>query len=304
MSTYPTLAPWAELFRSGNSVTGIFGVVLGSILASQGLPTGDFAIITALHCLSVMTFMFSWNALNDYMDIEIDRINRPDRPLPSGEISEVAARRGIVSAAVLSTSFLILAAYVSHSGEIGLDGWLPSLAIWMIALILLFNYESSSKLSFRMKDKGLPGNLAISMSVGLVIIFGAASVSDPMNQRAWSVFIVGFLYNLSREIVKDIEDMDGDKGRETYAMRVGEERASTIAALVLIAALAAMLAPFSPILHIFTDWHVAFVIPSVITLMMVKPKLLVSEYSNAQKLIKTSMQLCLIAFLLISLIPS
>ena len=304
MSTYPTLAPWAELFRSGNSVTGIFGVVLGSILASRGLPTGDFAIITVLHCLSVMTFMFSWNALNDYMDIEIDRINRPDRPLPSGEISEVAARRGIVSAAVLSASFLIFAAYVSHSGEVGLDGWLPSLAIWMIALLLLFNYESSSKLSFRMKDKGLPGNLAISMSVGLVIIFGAASVSDPMNQRAWSVFIVGFLYNLSREIVKDIEDMDGDRGRETYAMRVGEERASTLAALVLIAALAAMLAPFSPILHVFTDWHVAFVIPSVITLMMVKPKLLASEYSNAQKLIKTSMQLCLIAFLLISLIPN
>tara|TARA_Y100000746_G_C15453499_1_gene428262 strand:- start:537 stop:1292 length:756 start_codon:yes stop_codon:yes gene_type:complete len=250
-----------------------------------------------------MTFMFSWNALNDYMDIEIDRINRPERPLPSGEISEVAARRGILSTAILSASFLIVAAYISHSGEIGLEGWLPSLAIWMIALVLLFNYESSSKLSFRMKDSGLPGNLAISMSVGLVIIFGAASVSDPLNQRAWSVFIVGFLYNFSREIVKDIEDMGGDKGRDTYAMRVGEERASALAALVLIAALAAMLAPFSPILQIFTDWHVAFVIPSVVTLMMVKPKLLASEHSNAQKLIKTSMQLCLIAFLVISLIP-
>ena len=236
MSTYPTLAPWAELFRSGNSVTGIFGVVLGSILASRGLPTGDFAIITVLHCLSVMTFMFSWNALNDYMDIEIDRINRPDRPLPSGEISEVAARRGILSTAVLSVSFLIVAAHVSHSGEIGLDGWIPSLAIWMIALLLLFNYESPSKLSFRMKDRGLPGNLAISMSVGLVIIFGAASVSDPLDKRAWSVFIVGFLYNFSREIVKDIEDMGGDKGRDTSAMRVGEERASSLAALVLIAA--------------------------------------------------------------------
>ena len=80
----PDSCPWAELFRSGNSVTSIFGVALGSILASQGLPSGDFAIITALHCLSVMTFMFSWNALNDFMDIEIDRINRPDRPLPSG----------------------------------------------------------------------------------------------------------------------------------------------------------------------------------------------------------------------------
>ena len=278
-------------------------MLLGSILASQGLPSGDFAIITVLHCLSVMTFMFSWNALNDYMDIEIDRINRPDRPLPSGEISEVAARRGILSTAILSASFLIVAAYISHSGEIGLEGWLPSLAIWMIALVLLFNYESSSKLSFRMKDSGLPGNLAISMSVGLVIIFGAASVSDPLNQRVWSVFIVGFLYNFSREIVKDIEDMGGDKGRETYAMRVGEERASALAALVLIAALAAMLAPFSPVLQIFTDWHVAFVIPSVVTLMMVKPKLLASEHGNAQKLIKMSMQLCLIAFLVISLIP-
>ena len=304
MSAHLTLAPWAALFRSGNSIMAMFGVVLGAILASQGFPTGDYAKITALHCLSVMTFMFSWNALNDYMDIEIDRINRPDRPLPSGEISEVAAKRGIASTAVLSTSFLIFAAYVSHSGDIGLDGWLPSLAIWMIALLLLFNYESSTKLSFRMKDRGLPGNLAISMSVGLVIVFGAASVSDPLNQRVWSVFIVGFLYNFSREIVKDIEDMDGDKGRETFAMRVGEERASTLAALVLIAALAAMLAPFSPVLQIFTDWHVAFLIPSVVTLMMVKPKILASEHRNAQKLIKTSMQLCLIAFLLISLIPS
>ena len=58
------------------------------------------------------------------------------------------------------------------------------------------------------------------MSVGLVIIFGAASVSDPLDQRAWAVFFVGFLYNFSREIVKDIEDMGGDKGRDTYARRV------------------------------------------------------------------------------------
>ena len=60
-----------------------------------------------------------------------------------------------------------------------------------------------------MKDKGLPGNLAISLSVGLIIIFGAAGVSDPMDERAWSVFIIGLLYNLFCEIVKDIEDLDG-----------------------------------------------------------------------------------------------
>ena len=78
---------------------GDIRVALGSILASQGLPSGDFAIITALHCLSV-TFMFSWNALNDYMDIEIDRINRPDRPLPSRRFLKLQLV-GILSTAVL-----------------------------------------------------------------------------------------------------------------------------------------------------------------------------------------------------------
>tara|TARA_B100000945_G_scaffold294904_1_gene271983 strand:- start:2304 stop:3185 length:882 start_codon:yes stop_codon:yes gene_type:complete len=293
------------LFRAGNSVTaGIFGVMLGSILASQGLPRGDFALVTVLHSLSVMTFMFSWNALNDYMDIEIDRINRPDRPLPSEDISTLSAKAGIQATGLLSASFLMVAGYVSYSGEIGLDGWLPSLAIWGIALILLFNYESSSKFSFRMKDKGLPGNFAISLSVGLVIIFGAASVSDPLDQRAWSVFLVGFLYNFSREIVKDIEDIDGDKGRDTFAMKVGEERAREVAALVLAVTLASMLAPFLPILQIFTDWHVIFVIPAVVSLMMVKSRLFASDDHSAQKLIKNSMQLCLLAFLVISIIPA
>ena len=177
------LDSWASLFRAGNSVSGVFGVLLGSILASRGLPSGDFATITALHSISVMTFMFSWNALNDYMDIEIDRTNRPDRPLPSGAITLDSARRGIQITGLISAISLILAGYVSSAGSLGLDGWAPSLAIWSFAMILLFNYESSSRFSYKMKDKGLPGNIAISLSVGLVIVFGAAGVSKPLDTR-------------------------------------------------------------------------------------------------------------------------
>ena len=151
------LDSWASLFRAGNSVSGVFGVLLGSILASRGLPSGDFATITALHSISVMTFMFSWNALNDYMDIEIDRTNRPDRPLPSGAITLDSARRGIQITGLISAISLILAGYVSSAGSLGLDGWAPSLAIWSFALILLFNYESSSRFSYKMKDKDSQG---------------------------------------------------------------------------------------------------------------------------------------------------
>ncbi len=285
-------------------MSGVFGVLLGSILASRGIPSGDYALITILHSISVMTFMFSWNALNDYMDIEIDKTNRPDRPLPSGAIPLESARRGIQITGFISAISLMLAGYVSSTGSSGVWDWIPSLVIWSFALFLLFNYESSSRFSYKMKDKGLPGNIAISLSVGLVIIFGAASVSEPLDDRSWVVFLIGFLYNLSREIVKDIEDIDGDEGRNTFAMSAGVDRARAVAAGLLALALAAMLAPFLPFFQIFTDWHVIFVIPAVVSLMMVKPRLFATEDTAAQKLIKISMQLCLFAFLAISLIPS
>lgn len=295
------ISSWLILFRAGNSVTAIFGVILGAILATRGIPRGDFAVITILHSISVMTFMFSWNALNDYMDIEIDKINRPDRPIPSGKISQRSALNGVFFSGGLSIASLLSAALVSSRGEIGLYNWLPALAIWILALVLLFNYESKSRFSLRMKDKGLPGNLAISLSVGLIIIFGATGVSDPLDERAWSVFIIGFLYNLSREIVKDVEDLDGDKGRNTFAMRVGPERSRVLASLVLTVTLVCLLAPF--LFSIFVDWHLLFIIPSVVTLMSVKPKLVVGDDFAAQQMIKRSMQLCLVAFFGMSLIP-
>ena len=303
MKNHAAVQSWASLFRAGNSVSGVFGVLLGSILASRGIPSGEYAIITGLHSISVMTFMFSWNALNDYVDIDIDRTNRPDRPLPSGLIKLESAKRAIQITGSISAISLFLAGYISSTRISGLNDWLPSLAIWLFALVLLFNYESNSRLSYKMKDKGLPGNIAISLSVGLVIIFGAASVSRPLDARSWVVFLIGFLYNLSREIVKDIEDIDGDEGRNTFAMSSGVDRARALASVLLVFALVAMLAPFLPFFQIFTDWHVVFVIPAVVSLMMVKPRLFASEDRAAQKLTKVSMQLCLFAFLVISLIP-
>ena len=285
-------------------MSGVFGVLLGSILASRGMPSGDYATITVLHSISVMTFMFSWNALNDYVDIDIDRTNRPDRPLPSGSIKLESAKRGIQITGLISAISLVLAGYISTTRISGLSDWLPSLVIWSFALVLLFNYESNSRFSYKMKDKGLPGNIAISLSVGLVIIFGAASVSKPLDARSWVVFLIGFLYNLSREIVKDIEDIEGDEGRNSFAMSSGVDRARALASGLLVFALAGILAPFLPFFQIFTDWHVIFVIPAVVSLMMVKPRLFASEDRAAQTLIKISMQLCLIAFLAISLIPS
>tara|TARA_B100000700_G_scaffold99598_1_gene112131 strand:- start:1943 stop:2863 length:921 start_codon:yes stop_codon:yes gene_type:complete len=293
------LGAWTTLFRAGNSTTGVFGVFLGAIMALGKLPSADLATITTLQAISVWAFMCSWNALNDYLDLEIDKVNRPERPLPSGDISVESAKKGI--AIMMAISVLSILGSMSIAADIsgGLEDWYPALLIWIIALFLLVNYESSGGYSMRLKDRGLPGNVAISLSVGMVVLFGAAGVFEPFSQRAWAIFFVGVLYNLAREIVKDIEDMEGDEGRNTYAMRVGAEKARTVAWILLIFTLMAILIPFG--VGIFSDLHLIAVIPAVVLLLMVKPKLMTSEDRAAQMLIKRSMYLALAAFLASSL---
>ena len=103
------------------------------------------------------------------------------------------------------------------------------------------------------------------------------------------------MYNLAREIVKDIEDIEGDKGRNTYAMRVGSEKARTVAWVLLLLTLASLLMPFG--IGIFPELHLLGVIPAMVLLLMVKGKLMTSEDHAAQQLIKKSMYLALAAFL-------
>ena len=103
--------------------------------------------------------------------------------------------------------------------------------------------------------------------------------------------------------MKDIEDMGGDKGRNTLAMTSGPDKARMIAWIILLITLASLLLPFAPVFGIFEDWQAIFVVPAVISLLMVKTRLFASEDLFAQILIKRSMQMGLAAFLVISLLP-
>ena len=300
MSDQSTIGSWFTLFRFGNSLTGLIGVFFGSLLALGEIPQGDFALITILHGLSVWAFMCSWNALNDILDVEIDKENKPDRPLPSGIISVNHAK--IVTSSLMLISFvsLILAGYISTNFENGFENWAPSILIWSMAIFLLINYESSSNFSLKLKDRGLPGNIAISLSVGMVILFGGAGVFDFTNSRVISLFTIGFTYNLAREIIKDIEDIDGDKGRNTLAMRIGIEKTRLIAWVILLFTMFSLLAPFA--LEIFPLEHLILITPGLLILFQVKRKLAFSEDRNAQLLIKRSLQFSLLGLIISALI--
>ncbi len=300
MSHPSVIGSWFTLFRFSNSLTGLIGVFFGSLLALGEVPNGNFALITILHGVSVWAFMCSWNALNDILDFDIDMQNKPNRPLPSGIISVNNAKIVTLILMIISFSTLILAGYISTSFENGLGNWAPSILIWLLAIFLLVNYESSSTYSLKLKDRGFPGNVAISLSVGMVILFGGAGVFDPTNARVISLFVIGFLYNLAREIIKDIEDMEGDEGRNTLAMRIGAEKTRLIAWVILLFTMISLLAPFG--LEIFPKINVVLILPGLMALFLVKRKLAYSEDRNAQLLIKKSLQLSLIGLIISTLI--
>ena len=291
-----SFSAWTTILRAGNSLTGFFGVAFGAVLVLGEIPQGSLAQITLLHSISVWCFMCSWNALNDILDVKIDGINRPNRPLPSGVISLSQAKFVTGLLMMVSLGSLIFAGNIASGLSAGVEGWYPSVAIWLFAIFLLTNYESSGNLSLKLKDRGLPGNIAISLSVGMVVLFGAAGVFDWANPKVISIFFIGFFYNLGREIIKDIEDMDGDQGRNTLAMRIGPEKARLIAWTLMLVTMITVLLPFG--LGIFPLLHLLLVTPGIISLQMVKAKLANSEDHAAQSLIKKSMQLTLIGLMI------
>ena len=74
------LGAYSDLFRVGNSITGLVGVGVGAIVVNGMEISIDQGVTITSYGLSVMCFMFGWNAYNDITDIETDKSNRPERP--------------------------------------------------------------------------------------------------------------------------------------------------------------------------------------------------------------------------------
>lgn len=144
----------------------------------------------------------SGNIINDYYDIEADRINRPSRILPS-EI-------------VLPTTAVLF--YLAFNVAALILSLLLSLELFVIAFItvtLLFLY------SYGLKNIPLVGNAVIAFLTGLAFIFGSVIVGNILCGFIPALF--AFMINFMRELVKDIEDIDGDKtaGFSTYPIKYG-----------------------------------------------------------------------------------
>ena len=292
--------PVWQLVRGGNVLVGASTVAVGALMVTTSFTQVEIALVI-LHSICVATFMAAWNAFNDVQDHETDAYNHPERPIPCGALTLIQAKAVGRAAFLLSIISLLTAMTVAALYSDHLVSWLPSIGIWFVAFLLMFHYEMVVPASFMLKHKGLSGNLAVSLLVGIVIVFGAAAVNGIMTPLVWLVAMVAMLVNAAREIVKDIEDEMGDADRDTLPKKIGAEKARTIAQLLVLASLIPLVAPYArgllPMGLLITQTPAMFVLVSV------KPRFYRGEDYAAQRSLRLAMLLGLSGFLASVLIP-
>ena len=175
-------------------------VIVGEAIALGRIPPAWPAL---LGFLTASLLLAGTMVLNDIQDVEVDRVNSPDRPLPSGRVSigEAYSLSIGLSAIALAASFLL-----------GIGTFLTALA----ALTLMAYYNT------RGKQTGFLGNAVVSFNVALPFFFGGLAV-DSLRPLLFIFFLLAFLANLAREVAKGIADVAGDsvKGIRTLAVLKG-----------------------------------------------------------------------------------
>lgn len=222
-----------DLIRLRNALIAFAGIFIGAVVFSIGSPLMPFKVLAA--AVSASLILSGGNAINDYFDVEIDRVNRPKRPIPSGRLS----RSDALMAAL--TLFLLGLGFAKYINGI-------CLVMALLNIIILVLYARYGKRLL------LVSNLSVSYLVASVFIYGAASTYSPelwVNPDGLSLMAVlavcAFFLTLSRELVKDIEDLEGD--RKAYSVTApivyGTDNAKKMA---FLAASAAIILSFAPII--------------------------------------------------------
>jgi geranylgeranylglycerol-phosphate geranylgeranyltransferase len=174
-----------KLARPFNALSGAMAVLLGGYVAAG---TGSWLNI-GLAALATVLVTAAGNAWNDYLDIEIDRINQPQRVLPSGMISP---RGAWVFSVGLSLIALLVAALIN----------LASFLVVILATIVLYLY------SWKLKSTVLMGNATVAAVSALSVIFGGIAAGNVW-PTLWLAIIIATAI-MGREILKTLADYEGD----------------------------------------------------------------------------------------------
>jgi geranylgeranylglycerol-phosphate geranylgeranyltransferase len=279
---------YLELMRYKNCLMAGFAAVIGTLIAFNILasdahslyPPGNFPVSDAgLVFLVVFLVSGAGNAVNDYFDIKIDSINRPERPIPSGRVKLKEA---------FYFSYLLFA--LGTALAFSINPVCGSIALFN-SLLLIFYAKT-------LKGTPLLGNLSIGYLTGSTFLFGASVFGFEGLKTLFVLFVLSALAITAREIVKDIEDMEGDKteGADTLPLRIGARKASYLA--VLIGFLALFLSPLPYLMSVLGLRYLYLVLLADLGFLAAIHQILVrNNPAKSSKMFKIAMFFALLAFI-------
>ncbi|MHC1782255.1 MAG: UbiA family prenyltransferase [Anaerolineaceae bacterium] len=191
-----------SIFRPELPAAAAICVLAGQILAAGRLPSLSVGLLGFLCGFALSSAAL---ILNDYFDYEVDLINHPNRPLPSGAVT----RREVIGLTVVTTMVGLGAALA-----LGLDALLIGIVFWVIGV--LYNW--------RYKQTGLAGNLMVAASVGVTFVLGGVTMGEPWNPIVWTFAGMAFFIDLGEEIAGDAMDMEGDRARNCRTIALQKDR--------------------------------------------------------------------------------
>jgi geranylgeranylglycerol-phosphate geranylgeranyltransferase len=211
-------------------------VILGAFLAGGSIKPSMSVVLGAVVAFLLLS---AGNALNDFCDVETDRINKPSRPIPSGQVKRRAAMVFAVVAFAAGTSLSLLINWVAFS-------------VACIVSMLLVLY------TVRLRRLLLVGNTLIGILTGLTFVYGGIAVGAIGGAIIPGIF--SFLFTTGREIIKDIQDVKGDKAVGLLSLPIGwgERKAMYVAFVFLV--LVILVSPWPYILDIYSLYYLIAVV--------------------------------------------
>ncbi len=220
----PTLKDYIELARPFTMVAPLIGILSGSLIAMGDLGDGYGLIWKGVLAGIVGSLLnAASNSINQYYDLDIDKINKPDRPLPSNRMT---VQQAMTFAWILYVICIIL-------------GWVVGPGYFVVVLIsTLFTWGYSAP-PIRLKNNGILANIAMAVPRGYLMIVGgwvAIRPEDWMNPTPWLIGTVIFLFVVGAASTKDFADVKGDEacGARTVVVIFGYRTAAWIIAPFLV----------------------------------------------------------------------
>ncbi len=226
-----------EIVRPVNSVMLGLAILVGATVTGGASILGS-PLTLLLSFVTGFCMTGAAMAINDYYDREIDAVNEPGRPIPSGRVTpgEAVALTAALSAVGLGASYMI------------------SLSVTLVAA---FSWVVMMLYSAWGKRTGFPGNLMVSACISLPFIFGGLITGSILSSLYFG--LMAFLSNTGREVTKGIVDVEGDRGAgvNTIAVSKGPRTASVVASAFYVATVVSSLIP--PALRLVSAWYYPFV---------------------------------------------